>query len=172
MGQQPNIPLDIEDLPRPVSHPDPARRWRPERPGDITAPSDMPTGPAFGNPAPDAGYALRLVSDLDLALGAHEDRHDVAAALAAVAMARASLFGRAPTAEDVAMARLVFGFDGDGIPAPLLEGLQRDRLHWFANLAHRPGAAADLAGRVPDEVLAGDLEQARRTMAGGDRLIT
>ena len=55
MGQQPNMPLTVEDLPRPEPHPAPARRWRAGRPGDPALPADVPWGGAFGTPGPDPG---------------------------------------------------------------------------------------------------------------------
>ena len=61
MGQQPNMPLTMADLPRPEPHPGPARGWRAGRPGDPSSPADVPWGGAFGTPGPDTGYALRLL---------------------------------------------------------------------------------------------------------------
>ena len=107
MGQQPNIELEISDLPRPTAHTAPARSWRPERPGDLNAPGDVPTGGAFGSTGPDPGYALRLVRSIDLAVAPAEQGHNAEAAVAAIAGARAARFRRAPTLEDVEIAALV-----------------------------------------------------------------
>lgn len=171
MGQQPNIPLTMEDLPRPVPRPAAPRRWTPRRPGDMDGPADMPWGDHFGTPAPDAGYALRLVRDQEPDLPSGESRADAEAAIAAVASARASHFGRAPTMKDVETAMVILGYDDEGVPRPLVAGLAADRLHWVANLAHRPGAAADLVARVPVSVLGSSPEQLRGRMAAGERLI-
>jgi hypothetical protein len=62
MGQQPNIELDESDLPRPTPQPAPARRWRPTKPGLITAPSENPSGGYFGKTGPDPGWAIRIVN--------------------------------------------------------------------------------------------------------------
>lgn len=100
MGQQPNMPLAIEDLPRAEPQPGPARRWQAGRPGDVASPADVPWGGAFGTPGPDPGYALRLLADG--APGPEETR-----ALAALAGARASWLGRAPVAADLEAAGII-----------------------------------------------------------------
>ncbi|MFH1331478.1 MAG: hypothetical protein ABIJ48_12640 [Actinomycetota bacterium] len=128
MGQQPSIPLTVEDLPRPEARPAPARRWRADRPGDLASPTDVPWGGAFGTPGPDTGYALRLLADRSV--GPEESR-----ALAAVMAARASQLGRAPVAADAEAAESILGLalppvsdaGGSGARAPGhgVEGLRR-----------------------------------------------
>lgn len=110
MGQQPNIPLGIEDLPRPTPHPPAPRRWRPNRPGDLGAPGEVPSGDGFGTPGPDTGYALRLLRGRDLP-GGMEHRVDVTAAVAAVMGARAAALGRAPVAADAEAAIALLALD-------------------------------------------------------------
>ena len=85
MGQQPNIELEIADLPRPTARPAPARRWSPSRPGEMNTPEDVPWGGAFGTTGPDTGYALSLVGQRDLVLAHGEHRANAEAAIAAVA---------------------------------------------------------------------------------------
>jgi len=134
MGQQPNMPLSLEDLPRAQPHPAPARRWRAGRPGDLSAPAEVPWGGAFGTPGPDAGYALRLLQDRDSG-GAERP------ALATVMGARASRLGRAPVAADAEAAEIILalapaspvhapGVPGHGAEAPrrLLESLDASLL--------------------------------------------
>lgn len=129
MGQQPNMPLTIEDLPRPEARPAPPRRWRATRPGDPSSPGEVPWGGAFGTPGPDTGYALRLLADGGEA--AEETR-----ALATVMAARASRLGRAPVAADVEAARILLasapaeGRRGRGAEGArrLLESLESDLL--------------------------------------------
>ena len=110
MGQQPNMPIGIEDLPRHVTHPGAPRRWKPDRPGDLTGPGDIPRGGAFGTPGPDTGYAIRILRDRDLP-GAAGHRRDVATAVAAVMGARAAALGRAPVPGDVEAALVLLGLD-------------------------------------------------------------
>jgi hypothetical protein len=94
------MPLTMEDLPRPEARPGPSRRWRADRPGDLTSPAEVPWGGAFGTPGPDSGYAQRL-----LAGRAGEPRET--RALAVIVAARASRLGRAPVVADVAAAEAI-----------------------------------------------------------------
>ena len=58
MGQQPNIELDIDDLPRDTHEPGAPSGWKPTRPGEILSPAAMPVGGVFGNPSPDGGISF------------------------------------------------------------------------------------------------------------------
>lgn len=111
MGQQPNMPLTMEDLPRPEPRPGPSRGWRAGRPGDLASPAEVPWGGAFGTPGPDAGYAQRLLAGRTGEPG--ETR-----ALAAIVAARASRLGRAPVPADIAAAQAVLAV----VPAGTLSG--------------------------------------------------
>ncbi len=103
MGQEPNIDIGPEDLPRATPEPGAPRRWSPRRPGDLGSPAEVPWGGVFGTPGPETGYAFRIVGRLDLPGGEHH-RRDVEAVLVAVMAARASAIGRSPTASDAAAA--------------------------------------------------------------------
>ncbi len=135
MGQQPNIAIGVEDLPRHTAHPPAPGRWSPDRPGDLSGPSAVPRGGSFGAPGPDAGYALRLVSKSELLPGgAH--RGDIVALVAAVVTARAAAFGRAPLPGDVAAAVALLHLDESQTAA--LAGIAHDH----ARLQARVGEIA------------------------------
>jgi hypothetical protein len=138
LGQEPNIKLGIEDLPRATPHPGPARRWAPDRPGDLGGPGDFPDD-GFATPGPDTGYVYRLLRDRELP-GGERHRTDVAVAVATAAAARASHHGRAPTKGDVDFAvDLVAGEGLDG-----LSGIEHDheRLRrWVASHHDRIAAS-------------------------------
>lgn len=123
MGQQPNVSLSIENLPRSTGHPGVPQRWSPDRPGDMRTPGDVPRGGAFGNPGPDTGYALRLLRGR-LLPGGEGLRSDVEAALAAVMAARGSALGRAPVAADIDAAIILLELDDAS--APRLAGIGHD----------------------------------------------
>ncbi len=171
MGQQPNIELEMADLPRPRPTPDAARPWKPQRPGELGAPRDVPWGGAFGTTGPDTGYALLLIRQRSIPLAPGEHRHNAEAALVALAGARASHFGRAPTSKDIDVAMMILGYEPNGFPDDLIAGLARDRQAWVSNLGHDAGKARALVASVPIENLAAPVEDLRVRMAGGERLI-
>ncbi|HEY7563322.1 MAG TPA: hypothetical protein VIA81_00175 [Acidimicrobiia bacterium] len=152
MGQQPRIEITQADLPRRTAEPDPPRRWRPGmRPGMITDPVEMKWGGAFGTPGPDTGFALKIIRTVDL----DERSPALEQVLAALMAARASLLGRAPTIEDLEVAKIVAGI-GYNLPAHL--GERRER--WLRATAHEasPGKTAvadvdaDLLRHKPEAV--------------------
>ena len=171
MGQQPNIELEISDLPRPTSHPAPPRRWRPSRPGDLAGPEEVPVGGAYGSTGPDSGYAHRLVRGRPLQLAAAERSHNAEAAVAVVAGARAATFGRAPTIEDVEHAALVLGYDADGMPDELIEDLAADRPALVAQIGHMARKSTALIALVPVDVLMASARDVRTRTAAGERLL-
>lgn len=171
MGQQPNIELEIADLPRPRPKPDPARAWVPSRPGELGGPEDMKWGNGFGTNGPDAGYALLLAKqrDLDLADGEHRENAD--AAVAAVAAARSSLFGRGPTGKDIDLALVLLGYDKGSVPKETAANLGEDRLGWFTGAAHHPAKLVDFIAKLPSDTLRLTAAEARGRMASGETLI-
>lgn len=171
MGQQPNIELEISDLPRPVPATAPPRRWRPSRPGELGSPEEVPWGGPFGTTGPDTGYALKLAGTRSLELGEGEHRHNVEAAIVAIAGARASFFGRAPTDDDVDSALLLLGLDAEGLPEGFVAGLAADRVRWLANLAHDHARRRRLVASIAVETLAMSPAEIRSHMADGRRLV-
>lgn len=171
MGQQPNIELEIADLPRPTPVRAPERRWSPKRPGDLGAPEEVPWGGMFGTTGPDTGYAFVLLRTHPVTPGPGENRADVNGALAAIIGARASLYGRAPTREDVHVAALLLGYDGAGIPESVLGPLAADRAGWIANLAHHPAKARSIVASIDRDVLRSSPDDIRSRMTAGHRLI-
>ncbi|MDP8959121.1 MAG: hypothetical protein M3N51_07975 [Actinomycetota bacterium] len=172
MGHQPQIELELSDLPRPEPSRLPERRWVPKRPGDITRPEEVPWGGMFGTIGPDTGYALRLLPLFDFDPGPLQTDRDLGIGVVAVAGARASHFGRAPVAEDVELALLVFGFLPEGLPEELVGELVGARHEWFANAAHNPEKGRRLASAVPLEVLGATPAALRERMAAGERLVS
>lgn len=162
MAQEPNIQLEIEDLPRPTPKPAPPRRWRPERPGEITSPENMPWGGAFGTPGPDTGYALTILSRRELDLLPGEDRHDAAAALSALMSARASRFGRAPVPKDAEVAEALLGFGSDDAEW---------RRSWTANAGHDFDLRRALVAAVDATVWEASPDEVKGRIAGGERLL-
>ena len=171
MGQQPNIELEISDLPRPVLAPAAPRRWRPHRPGELHSPDDVPWGGAYGMVGPDTGYALSLVAQREFELADGEVRSNGLVAVAAVAGARASHFGRAPMPEDVDIALLILGFAPDGLPANLVDTMSAERRRRLGGVGHDPSRVHSLVAAIPIDVLGATAEEVHRRMAAGERLI-
>ncbi len=136
MGQEPNIPIGIEDLPRATFEPPAERRWRPSRPGEVGSPSEMPWGGSFGTPGPDIGFAIKIVRGRELP-GPEHLRTDVEAAVVAVMAARASALGRAPTAPDLDVALDLLGL-ADEAAAVTLRGIGHDHRRLGELLASIP----------------------------------
>ncbi len=144
MAQQPNIQVDPSDRPRPTPQPAPARLGPDDRPGVITRPEEMPSGPGFGTPGPDAGYGLRLIRHFEPGLDP-----DMEAVLAALMTARAARFGRAPIVQDLEVAKLLAGV-GDGIPDHIRERAER----WVASVPHERSKGRSAVEDVDPELLA------------------
>ncbi len=151
MGQQPNRELTEGQLPRPTAEPPPARSWRPTKPGVITGPDEVPRGGSFGQPAPDGGYALSLLSIAELP----DPDPDLKSILAALMTARAAALGRGPIMEDLEVALVLCGYGFEANP----EVIER-RERWKAAVPHetRPGHTAvaetdlDLIVNKPEQV--------------------
>jgi len=170
VGQQPNIELEIADLPRPSPKPDPARAWVPGRPGELGGPEDAQFGAGFGTTGPDSGYALTLVKarEFEPADGEHRSNTDVA--LAAVASARAALFGRAPIGKDVDLALVLLGLDA-ATPEEMRRDMGESRKRWFAAVSHHPGRLHGFIASLEREVLRLTAEEARARVSRGETLI-
>lgn len=153
----PGRPLDeVRVYESPPRRPD---QWRAERPGDI--PGDQPLGVGLGVPGPDQGYALKLAEDVFRPKLIHGNVRvdDAIAGCLGIALKRAALFGRAPTAHDLRAAFTIWGFL-DVSPDAELVALRES---WFAEVAHPHHYVEGrrIVDSVADDVLArphGDIE--------------
>lgn len=115
--------------------------------------SEAPAGPGLGYQGPDQGYALKLAERFAgrLVLAAGEREDDALAGCVAVALRRASMFGRAPVMHDLRVALELFGFLDEAADAQLV-AWRRDQ---FAGAAGHHGyhVKLRLADLVPEETL-------------------
>ena len=122
-----------------------------DRPGEVVGGESL-SGPGMGHQGPDQGYALKLAQSFAgrLVLAAGEREDDALAGCCAVALRRASLFGRAPVVHDLRLALELFGFLIDADAA--LVSWRRTR---FAGGAGHHGyhVKLRLAEMVPEETL-------------------
>jgi hypothetical protein len=125
--------------------------WTLARPAEV-AEGRQPKGPRLGYPGPDLGYALvladRFRDRLHLAPGEHSE--DAVAGCVAIAMRRASRFGRAPVVHDLTIAFTIWGWL-DPTPPDDLVAIRRDA---FAAAAHDYERRRAIVDRVPDATLA------------------
>ena len=126
------VPVDRNRLLRtyesPPRRPDP---WLAGRPAELA--DGQPSGPRLGYQGPDQGFVLKLARQFSgkLSLTSGEHERDALAGACAVALRRASLFGRAPIVHDLTIALTVWGFLGDAPP-----DLVRFRKALFEEVAH------------------------------------
>ena len=111
MSQPQNVPTKPVTTLHYASPPRRDRAWTADRPGDVFA-EGQPKGDLLGSQGPDQGFAIKLARSLEdqLELTKNEHASDVIAGCVAVALKRASVFGRAPTVHDVRCAFSIFGY--------------------------------------------------------------
>lgn len=133
--------------------------WNPDRPGEVVGAYE-PGGRALGSPGPDQGFVFHLIGlfddEIHLAVGEH--RSDVDAGCIAVALKRASVFGRAPIVHDLRIAYTLFGFLDASAPDDLVA--QRKELfaevhysfHYFEQRAIADLVSAGVLRQSPQQV--------------------
>ena len=168
MGNEPAMEVSPEAYPRMVADPPPPDRWQLHRPGEVL---HQPSGPLFGNPGPDIGYALRLATSLEIRGTRSENHQDLVAGGVEVAMARASQFGRAPVKPDLVLAFSVWGLLPEGVPSGTLERLAELRKSLFPGCAHDGRLRRMIVASVADDVLAGVPVDVRRRVRNGEILV-
>lgn len=125
--------------------------WMADRPGELH--EGQPRGDRLGAPGPDLGFALKIARGFDdrLVLAEGEDHHDVVGGGVAIAMKRASLFGRAPVVHDLTVAFTVWGFLGEA-PDDLVTA-RKALFSGVGHVAHHYVELRNLVDAVPDETL-------------------
>jgi hypothetical protein len=140
MAAPEHVPVDrnqpVRAYESPPRRPEP---WLSDRPGEVVH-DGQPRGEQLGHQGPDQGYALRLARQfqgkLNLTSGEHEK--DALAGAVAVALKRASLFGRAPVIHDLTVALTVWGFL-DAEPANELVDLRKGLFEEVSHPHHYTG---------------------------------
>lgn len=127
------------------------RVWNADRPGDVFS-DGQPAGDLLGSQGPDQGFALKLARHFDdeLVLADREHRADVVAGCVALALKRASAFGRAPSVHDLRCAFTIFGYLATSDPE--LVALRRGLFEEVAH-PHHYGERRAIVDAVPTEFL-------------------
>jgi hypothetical protein len=145
--------------------------WLAERPADLDG--GQPIGERLGYPGPDQGFMLRLARSFEgkLALADGEREEDVLAGACAIALRRASLFGRAPVIHDLTVALKAFGYLDDAAPPPAdLVAFRRPFFDGVAN-HHHYAQLRELADMLRDPVLRRSPRQLDQLLTGGWRRV-
>ncbi|CAN5629649.1 hypothetical protein BH24ACT4_BH24ACT4_12780 [soil metagenome] len=126
--------------------------WVADRPGDLH--DGQPRGERFGAPGPDLGFAHKIARTFDdcMELAEGEDHHDVVGGCVAIAMRRASLFGRAPVVHDLTAAFTLWGFF-DPDPVAELRVLRAKVFEGVGHAAHHYVELRALVDAVPEATL-------------------
>jgi hypothetical protein len=160
MAAPEHVPVRLADKARSGTPIPPATTWKATRPGDLGG--RQPGGPKLGRQGPDQGYALllarRFADRLELAPGEHAP--DAVAGAMVVAMARASLFGRAPVIHDLDLAFTLFGYLG-GAPPELVAY----RTPLFSGASHHYWDQRRIVDRVPESTLRMTPAQVRQKLS-------
>ncbi len=150
MTQPSYVPIVEADQVRPAYRLRTPGDWRQDRVSENLSPVH-PRGRDLGVPGPDQGYALLVAHELfadRLELSPGITAEDALVGCAAVASARASLFGRAPVGKDVELALVLFGFLG---------GASSDLIVWrtplFQAAAHHYRQQRRIVEALPESTL-------------------
>lgn len=161
MAQPEYVPISAGDRVRPAERLPAHGGWTQQRPAELRKPG-APTGTRFGSPGPDQGYGMALAERfedrLQLAQGEHAE--DAMAGAVAVALRRASIFGRAPVVYDLDLAYTLWGYLGDA-PADLVEF----RTDVLKGASHDYWAQRDAVDKVDESTLRMTPAQVRSGLA-------
>ncbi len=149
MTQPSFVPIIEADQVRPAHQLRVPNIWTQSRPSEIRG-ATQPSGPRYGSPGPDQGFALKLARRFEdrLELAEGESAEDAIAGATAVAMRRSARFGRAPTVYDLAFGFTLWGFLG-GAPDDLVS----TRGPLFRSASHHYVAQRAIADLVTEEAL-------------------
>ena len=134
--------------------------WRADRPAEVQG--RQPVGARLGYQGPDQGYAITLAERLrpEIRCQPGESADDALAGCTAVALRRASLYGRAPVMPDLRIAFTIWGFF-DGAPPAELVALRRPIFEGVANSLHHYEERRALVDSVPEATLRQTPDQVR-----------
>ena len=128
----------------------------PVRPGELVTSGGQPDSDAgrMGAPGPDQGYLLSLLPLLrsEVKVQGAEQIADAEAGAVAVALKRASLFGRAPMVHDLRVAYTVWGFLDAAAPKDLVAE-RTTRFEGVHLTAHHYPELRAVADAVPESTL-------------------
>ena len=142
--------------------------WTADRPAEVHG--RQPTGARLGFQGPDQGYAITLAERLrpDVRVQPGESVDDAVAGCTAVALRRASLFGRAPVVYDLRIAFTIWGFLDAAPPAELV-AIRQPGFEGVADSLHHYEERRALVDSVPEATLRQSPQQVTAAYPAGWR---
>jgi hypothetical protein len=150
MAQPKFAPITQGAEARPSYRLDIPKPWKFSRPAELSRDYSLSYRSGMGDTGPDQGFALKLANRVSdkLILTPEEDKKDVLAGLTAIALRRASLFGRAPVITDILLAAKLFGYLEDS-----RQELLDHRRQLFFGVSHDQYKERNLVALIPEKAL-------------------
>ena len=145
--------------------------WMPSRPAEIVG--RPPRGERLGYQGPDQGYVLTLAARMrgKVRLAPGESIEDALRGCSAIALRRASMFGRAPVMADLTLSLCVWGFLDDLPPADLVSA-RKVLFDGLGHGAHHYAECRNLVDMIPESTLRMPPDQVLAAMPGAWRELT
>ncbi|MBM3806273.1 MAG: hypothetical protein FJW19_06450 [Actinobacteria bacterium] len=165
-------PLSPTDQPRTYASPKhvPAP-WRNDRPASIE--SSQPKGQKLGYQGPDQGFALKIAESMreSIVVQPGESADDAICGAIAIALRRASRYGRAPVVHDLTIAFGIWGWMLLDPPSDLVKR-RKELFVGLGDAAHCYSELRALVDMVPESTMLMTPEQVRTGMPGSWRALT
>ena len=145
--------------------------WVPGRKAEIEG--FQPAGRRLGYQGPDQGFALTIANRFRerIKVGNGVTTEDAIRGTVAIALRRASIYGRGPVVHDVKLALAIWAWLDSNPPSDLV-GRRRELFEGLGNVIHHYAEARDVADLVPEATLILDPESASRRMPNDWRSLT
>ncbi|TSA51701.1 MAG: hypothetical protein D4R44_07350 [Actinobacteria bacterium] len=172
MAAPKHTPLIPTNLPRTYQSPDHVPdSWMIDRPGMVQG--RQPRGSRLGNQGPDQGFVLSLARRVrkQVRVKEGESLDDAIQGTVAIALSRASKFGRAPVMHDLTFALIIWGWLLESPPADLL-AKRREAFLGIGNVVHHYGEGRALVDMVPSTTYELSNDQLTKSMPMSWRALT
>lgn len=145
--------------------------WMPDRKAEVSG--FQPSGRRLGYQGPDQGYALTLANRYrkQIKVRKGETVEDAIRGTVAIALRRASIYGRGPVIHDIKLALGIWAWLDEQIPEELAAA-RRTLFEGVGNVIHHYAESRDVVDRVPESTLRLTPDEVARRMPGDWRAFT
>ena len=145
--------------------------WMPDRKAEVSG--FQPSGRRLGYQGPDQGYALTLANRYrkQIKVRKGETVEDAICGTVAIALRRASIYGRGPVIHDIKLAFGIWAWLDEQVPEELAAS-RRTLFEGVGNVIHHYAESRDVADRVPESTLRLTPDEVVRRMPGDWRGLT